>query len=65
MSKSALSAPAEVVDDVLPEEALKLHRQGLTPFQIARQLLVSVPEVHEALDRLSRRQTRRGLAFRV
>jgi hypothetical protein len=53
MSKSALSAPsAEVVDDELPEEALKLHRQGLTPFQIARQLLVSVPDVHEALDRI-------------
>jgi hypothetical protein len=50
--KTAFSAPVELIDDELPEEAFKLHRQGMTSYQIARRLLVSIPEVDAALDRV-------------
>jgi hypothetical protein len=48
MSESAL-VPVEE-DEELEERVLKLRLQGLTSNQIARKMMLSVPDVHRALD---------------
>jgi hypothetical protein len=51
MSDTGALVPLD--DDVeLPERVWALRQQGLTNQQIARRLMISVPEVHAALDKV-------------
>jgi DNA-binding CsgD family transcriptional regulator len=51
MSEAALLVPIEDDPD-LGEQVLRLRLQGMTSAQIARRLMISVPEVHRQLDQI-------------